>query len=201
MSFFSLSRTWGKISLRGHYCSSLTVLQHSFLAELCKRALRALYQNFSTWLLTWLLASHLTMSITFHPSLPPIPRPAKPPASTGRLLYHILLSYCLEVKATSHTSPACVQQLLLLSEIPEARCSWWVWHTVQQQLLWPIRRKRSPITELCFEMSGEESSCKSSTNKNPTRTHNNLSGPSKVTISLCPLPHHRTWSSSFSMEN
>lgn len=75
MSFFSLSRTWGKISLRGHYCSSLTVLQHSFLAELCKRALRALYQNFSTWLLTWLLASHLTMSITFHPSQNLLPLP------------------------------------------------------------------------------------------------------------------------------
>ena len=182
MSLFSLSRSLGKISLRSHCCSPLTLLQHSFFAELYKRALMALHErrgdrgfplNFCTWLPMWPWASrdhehhiwpwasHLTVSITFHLSLPPIPRPPKPPASTRRLIRLASASYCLAVKAISHTSPARVPQLLLLSEIPEARCSWSARHTAHQQLLWPTGSKRSPVTELCLETSREESSHKS----------------------------------------
>lgn len=170
MSLFSLSRSWGKTSLRSHYCSPLTLLQHSFFAELCKKGTEVTTSemrrlrvplNFCTWLPTWPWASHVTMSIMLHLSLPPIPRSAQPPASTRRLIWLASASYCLAVKAISHTSPAHVLQLLLVSEIPETRCSWSAWHTAHQQLLRPTGSKRNPMTELCLEMSGQESSCKS----------------------------------------
>jgi len=41
----------------------------------------------------------------FHFFLPPIPRPAKSPASTRRLILLLFDSHCLEVKAMSHTLP------------------------------------------------------------------------------------------------
>lgn len=170
MSLFSFSRSWGITSLRSHYCSPLTILQRSFFAEFYKRVLRALHErwgdwgfplNFCTWLPMWPWASDVTMSITFHLSVPPTPRAAKHPASTRRLIWLVSASYCLAVKAISHTTPAHVPQLLLLSEIPEARRSWSAWHTPHQVLLWPTGSKKSPITELCLETSGEESSHKS----------------------------------------
>lgn len=103
------------------------------------------------------------MNIPFHLSVPPTPRAAKHPASTRRLIWWVSASYCLAVKAILHTTPAHVPHLLSLSEIPEARRSWSAWHTPppHQVLLWPTGSKKSPITELCLETSGEESPHKS----------------------------------------
>lgn len=97
------------------------------------------------------------MSITLYLSLPPIPRSAKPPAFTRRLIWLVSASYCFVVKVISHKPPARVPQLLLFSEIPEAQHSWSAWHTAHQQLLWPTGSKRSPVTEHCLETSGQES--------------------------------------------
>lgn len=140
----------------------------------------------------WPWASHLTMSITFHLSMPPIPRLVKPPTFTRRLIWLVSASYCFVVKAISHTS-LCVPQLLLFSENPEARCSWPAW---QYSPPTAALSHRKPEESYDWTLLGNKwatvLSQESSVNRNPTRTLFHFPGPSNVTISLGPLPYHRT---------